>query len=90
MKNVLKKLGFVNNNIYYSNMIQYKHKHIYVYTYEMSKKKPYVGWEKCEYSLCTDHDGPNSKENRHLLESMLRIVCGHLPKGLKFSHEKIK
>jgi hypothetical protein len=56
----------------------------------MSKKKPYVGWEKCEYSLCTDHDGPNSKENRQLLESMLRIVCGHLPKGLKFSHEKIK
>lgn len=69
-------------------MIAYKHKHIYVYQYELSKRKPYVGWEQCEYTLCTDHDGANSKENRALLESMLRIVCGHMPKGVKFLYEK--
>jgi len=57
-------------------MIAYKHKHIYVYQYELSKRKPYVGWEQCQYTLCM------------LLESMLRIVCGHMPKSVKFLHEK--
>lgn len=69
-------------------MVRYSHKHIYVYGYEMSKRAPYVGWQKCEYTLCTDTEGPNSKHNRALLESMLRIVCGHLPKGVKFLYEK--
>ena len=81
-------LGFENKNIYNSNMIRYSHKHIYVYSYELSKRSPYVGWQKCEYTLCTDTDGPNSKQNRTLLEGMLRIVCGHLPKGVKFLYEK--
>jgi hypothetical protein len=69
-------------------MISYKHKHIYVYRYEMSKRKPNVGWHPCEYVLCTDTIGPNSKENRLLLESMLRLICGHMPKGVKFLYEK--
>jgi hypothetical protein len=38
--------------------------------------------------LCTDIDGPNSKQNKTLLESMLRIVCGSMPKGVKFLYEK--
>jgi hypothetical protein len=70
-------------------MIKFTHKHTYVYVYELQKRSPYVGWERCEYVLCTDHDGPNSKENRKILESMLRIVCGgHMPKGVRYSHEK--
>lgn len=83
-------LGFEDKNIYNSNMIRYSHKHIYVYGYELSKRAPYVGWQKCEYTLCTDIDGPNSKQNKALLESMLRIVCGHMPKGVKFLYEKQK
>jgi hypothetical protein len=42
-----------------------------------------------EYALCTNHHDPNSKENRTLLESMLRTVYGHMPKGVKFLREKI-
>jgi uncharacterized protein YneF (UPF0154 family) len=43
-----------------------------------------------EYSLCTDINGPNHKENRSILEQMLRMVYGYMPKGVKFSHEKIQ
>lgn len=81
-------LGFEDKNIYNSNMIKFKHEHIYVYSYELSKRSPYVGWQKCEYLLCTNHDNPNGKENRAMLETMLRIVCGHMPKGVKFLYEK--
>ena len=71
-------------------MIQFKHKHTYVYGFELQKRAPYVGWEKCEYVLLTDISDPNSKSNRQLLESMLRLVYGHLPKSVKFLYEKIK
>ena len=81
-------LGFVNKNIYNSNMVRYSHKHIYVYGYELSKRAPYYGWQTCEYRLCTDTEGHNNKQNRALLETMLRIVCGHMPKGVKFLYEK--
>jgi len=89
MQIVPKKIGFENNIIYNSNMIQYKHRHTYVYKFELQKRAPYVGWERCEYVLLTNHDDPNCKENRRLLESGLRLAYGnHLPKGVKFSHEK--
>ena len=83
-------LGFVNKNIYNSNMIRYKHEHIYVYQFELAKREPYVGVEKCEYVLCTNITGPKHKENMKILETMLRTVYGHMPKGVKFSHEKIQ
>jgi len=35
-----------------------------------------------EYTLCTNHDGPT-------IEEALRTVYGHMPKGVKFSYEKI-
>ena len=88
MKNVLRMLGFVNKNIYNSNMIKYKHKHIYVYSYFINKKPPMSGVTPYEYSLCTDHDNPNGKQNRAILESMLRIVWGYMPKVVKFKYEK--
>ncbi len=71
-------------------MIQFKHKHTYIYGFELQKRAPYVGWEKCEYTLLTDTGNPNCKANRSLLESMLRLVYGHLPKGVKFLYEKVK
>jgi|688.fasta_scaffold1175024_2 hypothetical protein len=69
-------------------MIQFTHKHKYVYKFELQKRAPFVGWEKMEYILLTNHDDPNSKDNRALLESALRIAYGYQPKGVKFSYEK--
>ena len=72
-------------------MIQYKHKHIYVYQFELQKHKSHsYGWQKCEYTLLTNISDPNCKANRQLLESMLRTVYGHMPKGVKFLEEKIR
>jgi|LakMenE01Jun11ns_1017448.scaffolds.fasta_scaffold8537805_2 hypothetical protein len=69
-------------------MIQYKHKHAYVYRFEIQKRAPFVGWEVMEYVLLTDETGPNSKSNRQLLETGLRIAYNHMPKSVKFSYEK--
>lgn len=72
-------------------MIRYEHKHIYVYQFELQKHKSHsYGTHKCEYTLLTNISNPNCKANRQLLESMLRIVYGHMPKSVKFLHEKIK
>jgi hypothetical protein len=67
-------------------MISYKHKHVYVYTFPVSSKTS--GSIDHEYTLCTNIDNPNCKENRTLLESMLRLVYGHMPKSVKFLYEK--
>jgi len=67
-------------------MIKYTHKHVYVYKFPLSAKRG--GTTECEYTLCTDIDNANSKENRVLLESMLRLIYGHLPKSVKFSYKK--
>ena len=69
-------------------MIKFKHKHAYVYAFELQKRSPYVGWEKMQYVLLTDHDNPNSKTNRQLLETGLRIAYGHMPKSVKFLYDK--
>lgn len=71
--------------------IKYVHEHIYVYQFEMENHSSWGGKRSTtmEYTLCTNHNDPNSKANRTLLESMLRIVYGHMPKGVKFLHEKI-
>ena len=66
------------------------HKHIYVYHFQMRNHPTWPGghFTDVEYSLCTNEDGPNSKTNRRLLEEALRIVYGHMPKGVKFLYEK--
>jgi hypothetical protein len=87
MKIVLKKIGFVDKIIYYINMIRYKHKHVYVYQFDMQKKDS-PGYSQIEYTLCTNHDGPNTKENRKLLEEALRTVYRFNPKGVKYLYEK--
>jgi len=71
--------------------VKYTHEHIYVYQFEIENHASWGGkrWTTMEYMLCTNHDDPNSKENRTLLESMLRLVYGHYPKGVKFLREKI-
>jgi hypothetical protein len=72
-------------------MIRYEHKHTYVYQFELQKHKSHsYGFQKCEYTLLTNITDPNCKANRQLLESMLRTVYGHMPKGVKFSYEKVK
>jgi hypothetical protein len=67
-------------------MITYKHNHTYVYRFPLSSK--HGGPVDHEYTLCTNIEGPNSKENRMLLESMLRLIYGHMPKSVKFLYEK--
>jgi len=70
----------------------YKHEHVYVYQFEVTNHPTWHGISTCkmEYSLCTNIDGPNHKENRSILEQMLRTVYGYMPKGVKFLHEKIQ
>jgi hypothetical protein len=67
-------------------MTHYKHKHVYVYQFEFVTRNNTRA--NLKYTLCTDIDNPNCKENRTLLESMLRLVYGYLPKSIKFLHEK--
>ena len=71
--------------------VRYTHEHIYVYQFDIENHASWGGkrWTTIEYTLCTNHDDPNSKKNRTLLESMLRLVYGHYPKGVKFLREKI-
>ena len=67
-------------------MKRYTHKHVYVYQFDLSGRD--ISRVEQEYTLCTNVDNPNCKENRSLLESMLRLVYGHMPKGVKFLYEK--
>lgn len=68
----------------------FTHKHVYVYQFEMKNHNSWSGKHvtTMEYTLCTNETGPNSKGNRKLLEEALRIVYGHMPKHVKFLHEK--
>ena len=71
--------------------IKYKHEHVFVYQFEM-ENHPSWGGKKVgvqEYVLCTNQSDPNGRENRTLLESMLRTVYKHMPKSIKFLYEKI-
>jgi hypothetical protein len=68
------------------------HKHIYVYQFQMRNHPTWPGtcilqlMESIHYVLMKT--GPNSKANKKLLEEALRIVYGHMPKGVKFLYEK--
>ena len=67
-------------------MIKWKHDFVYVYEFEMQNHASWGGKRTCmmEYSLCTNIEGPNHKENKKTLEHMLRLVYGHYPKGVKY------
>jgi hypothetical protein len=67
-------------------MKRYTHKHVYVYQFELTGRDS--SRVDHEYTVCTNVDNPNCKENRSLLEYMLRLVYGHMPKGVKFLYEK--
>jgi len=71
-------------------MITWTHKHVYVYEFQMQNHPTWPGTKMCvmEYSLCTNIDDPNHKENRKTLEQMLRLVYGHYPKGVKFVRDR--
>ena len=71
-------------------MIKWTHKHVYVYEFQMQNHPTWPGTKTCvmEYSLCTNIDDPDHKENRKTLEHMLRFVYGHYPKGVKFVRER--
>jgi hypothetical protein len=71
-------------------MVKWTHKHVYVYEFVMQNHPTWSGESTCsmQYSLCTNIDGPDHKENRKTLEQMLRLVYGHYPKGVKFVREK--
>jgi len=68
----------------------YKHKHRYVYKFLLTNNKNNFNKMCCtqEYVLCTDIDGPNNKQNRKLLENMLRVAYNFYPKSVRFSHER--
>lgn len=71
--------------------VKYTHEHVFIYQFQIENHPTYPGtrWTNVEYALCTNHHDPNGKENRKLLESMLRLVYGHYPKGVKFLKEKV-
>lgn len=71
-------------------MIKWTHKHVYVYEFVMQNHITYNGPRLCkaEYALCTNISDPQHKENRKMLEQMLRLVYGHYPKGVKFVRER--
>ena len=70
--------------------MKYEHKHVYVYQFDIENHRTWSGkrWDTMEYKLCTDVTDPNHKQNKSLLESMLRMVYGYYPKGVKFLYEK--
>ena len=69
----------------------YTHEHVYVYEFDIENHATWGGkrWTTMEYKLCTNQSNPNGKANRTLLETMLRIVYGYYPKGVKFLYEKL-
>jgi hypothetical protein len=69
----------------------FQHKHRYIYEFELKNHPTWPGthFTTQEYTLCTNHDGPTSKANKKLLEEALRMVYGHMPKGVKFKYEKV-
>jgi hypothetical protein len=70
--------------------MKYEHRHVYVYQIDIENHRTWGGkrWDTMEYKLCTDVTDPNHKQNKSLLESMLRMVYGYYPKGVKFLYEK--
>jgi hypothetical protein len=68
----------------------YKHQHVYVYQFEMNNHSTWPGKHTCNmnYVLCTNITDPNHKENKTLLEHMLRTIYGFMPKYVKFLYEK--
>jgi hypothetical protein len=70
----------------------YKHQHVYIYQFEIKNHSTWQGMHTCtmKYSLCTDITGPAHKQNKLLLEQMLRTVYGHMPKNVKFIQEKLQ
>ena len=69
----------------------YNHEHVYVYQFDIENHATWGGkrWTTMEYALCTNIEDPNHKENRKLLESMLRMVYGYYPKCFKFIKERL-
>jgi hypothetical protein len=72
--------------------MKYFHKHVYVYQFEMNNHATWPGKTTCsmQYALCTNKTDANHKENRLLLEHMLRVIYGYMPKHVKFIYERIK
>ena len=70
--------------------MKYLHEHVYVYQFDIENHSTWAGrrWTTMEYALCTNKEDPNHHENRKMLESMLRMVYGHYPKGVKFIKER--
>jgi len=70
--------------------MKWTHKHVYVYEFILENHESWSGTKTCvmEYALCTNTDGPEHKENRKLLEQMLRLVYKHYPKGVKFVRDR--
>jgi hypothetical protein len=70
--------------------MKYAHEHVYVYQFDIENHATWGGqrWTTMEYALCTNTEGPRHRENMKLLESMLRVVYGYYPKGVKFLKER--
>ena len=63
------------------------HKHAYVYEFYMKRRLPERGFERIFYTLLTNIDGPNCKENRALLETGLRIGYGIVPRIIRYQFD---
>ena len=65
----------------------YQHKHKYVYEYLVKKHLPERGYVRCHYTLLTDIDDPNCKQNRILLEQGFRLGYGYMPKHVRYQYD---
>lgn len=70
--------------------VRYAHEHVYVYEFEVDNHKSWSGksTSTMEYALCTNITGPMAKENKKLLEAMLRIIYGYYPKSIRFKYDR--
>jgi len=70
--------------------MKYLHERVYVYQFDIENHPSWGGrrWTTMEYALCTNTEGHAHRENMIMLESMLRMVYGHYPKGVKFLKER--
>jgi hypothetical protein len=70
-------------------MIKFKHAHCYVYEFQLSLRDT-SGYKTEQYSLLTNVDGHNNRQNREWLEQGLRAAYGYMPKHVRFKFDKYK
>jgi len=53
----------------------------------VKKHLPERGYVRCHYTLLTDIDDPNCKQNRILLEQGFSLGYGYMPKHVRYQYD---